>query len=78
MAWNSKKKEAVKFLLQEANGMHAGEMYGEKATLATEVRELQSRLLILSDERMVYVTRSTQVQLPIDIIKRRMEPLALG
>lgn len=26
-------------------------MYGEKAILATEVRELQSRLLCLSDER---------------------------
>ena len=74
MAWNSKKKEVVKFLLQEEIGMHAGEMYREKATLATEVRELQSCLLILSDERMVYVTRSKQVQLPIDIIKRRMEP----
>ena len=30
---------------------HAGEVYGEKAILATEVRELQSRLLSLSDER---------------------------
>ena len=34
------------FLLQ-----HAGEVYGEKAILATEVRELQSRLLSLSEER---------------------------
>lgn len=30
---------------------HAGEVYGEKAILATEVRELQCRLLSLSDER---------------------------
>lgn len=30
---------------------HAGEVYGERAILATEVRELQSRLLSLSDER---------------------------
>lgn len=30
---------------------HAGEVYGEKAILATELRELQSRLLSLSDER---------------------------
>ena len=30
---------------------HAGEIYGEKAILATEVRELQSRLLSLSEER---------------------------
>ena len=48
--------------------------HGEKATLAIEVRGLQSRPLILSDERMVYVTRSKQVQLPIDITRRRMEP----
>ena len=46
----------------------------KKATLATEIRELQSRLLTLLDERMVYVTRSKQVQLPIDITRRRMEP----
>lgn len=30
---------------------HAGEVYGEKAILATEVKELQSRLLSLADER---------------------------
>lgn len=30
---------------------HAGEVYGERSILATEVRELQSRLLCLSDER---------------------------
>ncbi|KAI4326496.1 hypothetical protein MLD38_031804 [Melastoma candidum] len=30
---------------------HAGEVYGEKAVLATEVREFQSRLCCLSDER---------------------------
>lgn len=30
---------------------HAGEVYGEKAILATEVKELQSRLLNLADER---------------------------
>lgn len=29
----------------------AGEVYGEKAILATELRELQSRVLSLSDER---------------------------
>lgn len=37
----------MKFLLLQ----HAGEVYGEKAILATETRELQSRLLSLSDER---------------------------
>ncbi|OMP05015.1 hypothetical protein COLO4_09133 [Corchorus olitorius] len=36
---------------KEANDMHAGEVYGEKSILATEVRELQSRLLSLSEER---------------------------
>ncbi|KAL0391046.1 UNVERIFIED_CONTAM: hypothetical protein Scaly_0461700 [Sesamum calycinum] len=37
--------------MKEANGMHAGEVYGEKAILATELRELQSRVLCLTDER---------------------------
>ncbi|KAJ1405117.1 hypothetical protein SESBI_26059 [Sesbania bispinosa] len=36
---------------KEANDMHAGEIYGEKAILATELKELQSRLSSLSDER---------------------------
>ncbi|KAE9589201.1 hypothetical protein Lalb_Chr21g0306531 [Lupinus albus] len=36
---------------KEANDMHAGEVYGEKAILVTEMRELQSRLLRLSDEK---------------------------
>lgn len=30
---------------------HAGEVYGERAILSTEARELQSRLLNLSEER---------------------------
>ncbi|PON65777.1 Ubiquitin system component Cue [Parasponia andersonii] len=48
------KVEELKQMLahaKEANSMHAGEVFGEKAILATEVRELQSRLLCLSDER---------------------------
>ncbi|XP_059438564.1 uncharacterized protein LOC132171297 [Corylus avellana] len=48
------KVEEMKQMLahaKEANNMHAGEVYGEKAILATEVRELQSRLLSVSDER---------------------------
>ncbi|GLT54281.1 hypothetical protein SLA2020_274920 [Shorea laevis] len=48
------KVEEMKQMLaraKEANNMHAGEVYGEKSILATEVRELQSRLLSLSDER---------------------------
>ncbi|KAL2485856.1 hypothetical protein Adt_30612 [Abeliophyllum distichum] len=35
----------------EANDMHAGEVYGEKAILSTELKVLQSRVLSLSDER---------------------------
>ncbi|KAL3517550.1 hypothetical protein ACH5RR_020139 [Cinchona calisaya] len=49
-----KRVEDLKQMLEhakEANDMHAGEVYGEKAILATEARELQSRLLCLSDER---------------------------
>ncbi|KAK6164690.1 hypothetical protein DH2020_001554 [Rehmannia glutinosa] len=48
------KVEELKQMLQhakEANDMHAGEVYGEKAILATELRELQSHVLSLSDER---------------------------
>ncbi|KAL6516062.1 hypothetical protein OROGR_019367 [Orobanche gracilis] len=48
------KVEELRRMLQhakEANDMHAGEVYGEKAILGTELRELQSRLLSLSDER---------------------------
>lgn len=44
------RKQIVKHA-KEANDMHAGEVYGERAILATEARELQSRLLKLSDER---------------------------
>ncbi|XP_058770856.1 uncharacterized protein LOC131644386 [Vicia villosa] len=36
---------------KEANDMHAGEIYGEKAILSTELKELQSRLSSLSGER---------------------------
>ncbi|CAN6684526.1 unnamed protein product [Malus baccata var. baccata] len=48
------KVEELKQMLAHAkdtNDMHAGEVFGEKASLATEARELQSRLLNLSDER---------------------------
>ncbi|CAN1855336.1 hypothetical protein LINPERHAP1_LOCUS41667 [Linum perenne] len=36
---------------REANDMHAGEVYGEKAILSTEVKELQARVVNLSEER---------------------------
>ncbi|XP_072960787.1 uncharacterized protein [Typha angustifolia] len=41
---------------KEANNMHAGEVFGEKSILATEARELQSRLITLSDERSKSLT----------------------
>ena len=43
----SKDKASFPFLMLQ----HTGEVYGEKAILVTEVRELQSRVLSLSDER---------------------------
>ncbi|KAK9733545.1 hypothetical protein RND81_04G074500 [Saponaria officinalis] len=48
------KVEEIKKMLihaKEANDMHAGEVYGEKSILATEVKELQARLLGLTDEK---------------------------
>ncbi|KZV32407.1 hypothetical protein F511_03690 [Dorcoceras hygrometricum] len=48
------KVEELKKILnhaKNANDMHAGEVYGEKSILATELRELQSRVLYLADER---------------------------
>ncbi|KAJ3686916.1 hypothetical protein LUZ61_016080 [Rhynchospora tenuis] len=49
----SKVEDLKQMLLcaQEANDMHAGEVYGERSILSTEARELQSRLLSLSDEK---------------------------
>ncbi|KAL0724118.1 hypothetical protein Bca4012_038717 [Brassica carinata] len=48
------KVEEFKKMLEhakEANDMHAGEVYGEKSILATEAKELENRLLNLSEER---------------------------
>jgi hypothetical protein len=48
------KVEELKKMLKhakEANDMHAGEVYGEKSILATEAKELENRLLNLSEER---------------------------
>ncbi|KAJ0979642.1 hypothetical protein J5N97_015116 [Dioscorea zingiberensis] len=47
---------------KEANDMHAGEVYGEKSILATEARELQSRLLSLSNERDKSFTIIKEIQ----------------
>uniref|UniRef100_A0A7N0TUZ8 CUE domain-containing protein n=1 Tax=Kalanchoe fedtschenkoi TaxID=63787 RepID=A0A7N0TUZ8_KALFE len=46
--------EELKAMLRkakEANDMHAGEVYGERSILATEAKELQSRLANLTEER---------------------------
>lgn len=48
------KVEEIKNMLKhakEANEMHAGEVYGEKSILIAEVKELQTRLLGLADEK---------------------------
>uniref|UniRef100_A0ACD5U469 Uncharacterized protein n=1 Tax=Avena sativa TaxID=4498 RepID=A0ACD5U469_AVESA len=52
------KVEELKEMLnhaKEANDMHAGEVFGERSILTTEVRELQSRLQRLSEERNSYL-----------------------
>ncbi|XP_033142052.1 uncharacterized protein LOC103858733 isoform X4 [Brassica rapa] len=49
-----KKVEDLKKILahaKEGNDMDAGEVYGERSVLATEVNELENRLLSLSEER---------------------------
>ncbi|KAF8053290.1 hypothetical protein N665_1436s0006 [Sinapis alba] len=49
-----KKVEDLKKILAHAKGgndMDAGEVYGERSVLATEVNELENRLLSLSEER---------------------------
>ncbi|KAL1539789.1 putative serine/threonine-protein kinase kinX [Salvia divinorum] len=53
MDWLNQAKEE-KIMIQrakEANDMHAGDVCGEKVILTTELKELHSRLLSLSDER---------------------------
>lgn len=52
---------------KEANDMHAGEVYGEKAILATEVKELQSRLLGLADERDKSLTVLDEMRLTLEV-----------
>ncbi|CAN8247975.1 unnamed protein product [Cochlearia groenlandica] len=49
-----KKVEELRKILghaKEGNDMEAGEVYGERSILTTEVRELENRLLNLSEER---------------------------
>jgi len=51
---------------KEANDMHAGEVFGEKAILTTEARELQSRLQRLSDERNKYLVIIEEIRETLD------------
>ncbi|WVZ98507.1 hypothetical protein U9M48_043938 [Paspalum notatum var. saurae] len=63
------KVEELKEMLthaKEANDMHAGEVFGEKAILTTEVRELQSRLQRLSDERNKYLMIIEEIHQTLD------------
>ncbi|XP_047962388.1 uncharacterized protein LOC125207191 [Salvia hispanica] len=59
-------KHMVK-LAEETNSMHAGEVYGEKAILATELRELQSRALSLSVERDKYLAVLNEMQQTLEV-----------
>ncbi|KAL1550199.1 hypothetical protein AAHA92_18197 [Salvia divinorum] len=59
-------KHMVK-LAEETNSMHAGEVYGEKAILATELRELQSRTLSLSVERDKYLAVLNEMQQTLEV-----------
>ncbi|RAL38214.1 hypothetical protein DM860_017419 [Cuscuta australis] len=69
-------KEMLKHA-KEANDMHAGEVYGEKAILTTEVKELQSRLLNLADERdksLAILDEMRQIlEVRLDAAKRNRE-----
>ncbi|KAH6799674.1 hypothetical protein C2S51_036158 [Perilla frutescens var. frutescens] len=52
---------------EEANSTHAGEVYGEKAILASELRELQSRALSLSVERDKYLAVLDEMQQTLEV-----------
>ncbi|XP_042053600.1 uncharacterized protein LOC121798590 [Salvia splendens] len=64
------KSEEIKHMVklaEETNSMHAGEVYGEKAILATELRELQSRALSLSVERDKYLAVLNEMQQTLEV-----------
>lgn len=52
---------SVEFLIFWLWMQYAGEVYGEKAILATETRELQSRLQCLSEERVKALASMNEV-----------------
>lgn len=58
------KVEELKKILKQSNeekDMHAGEVYGERSILAAEARELQSRLLKISEERNEYLSITEEI-----------------
>ncbi|XP_043722567.1 uncharacterized protein LOC122669781 isoform X2 [Telopea speciosissima] len=64
------KVEDLRQILQHAkqtNDMHSGEVYGEKAILATEVRELQSRIQNLSEDRDKSLTILKEMRQTLEI-----------
>lgn len=54
---------SVGFLIFWLLMQYAGEVYGEKAIIATEMRELQFRLQRLSEERVKTLAIINEVQL---------------
>ncbi|THU68588.1 hypothetical protein C4D60_Mb08t05460 [Musa balbisiana] len=58
---------------KEANDMHAGEVYGEKSILATEARELQFRLLSLSDEKNKSLSMIEEIRQTVEARLAAME-----
>lgn len=52
---------------KEANDMYAGEVYGEKAILVTETRELQSRLQSLSEERVKALAILNEIHQAVEV-----------
>nr|XP_043609313.1 cell surface antigen I/II-like [Erigeron canadensis] len=62
---------------KEANDMHAGEVHAEKAILATELKELQLRLLTLSDDRNKYLGILDEMRRAYEIrLAKALEELA--
>ncbi|KAL6561194.1 hypothetical protein OROMI_016795 [Orobanche minor] len=64
------KLEEFKQLLQhakESTSMHASEVYGEKAIMAAELRELQSHVLSLSEERNKSLTVLDEMRRSLEV-----------
>ncbi|KAG0502681.1 hypothetical protein HPP92_002753 [Vanilla planifolia] len=58
------KVEEIKHIVKQtmdSNDMRAGEVYGERSILATEARELQSRLLRMSEEKTEHLSITEEI-----------------